>query len=178
MENITSFSRSLNYLTKEEKVKLLQSIQFYPTLENGTISSHLMPMFCFDKNHCYFEQPFLSCPLRNYDKDDCPVCKDKEKLKKGLNDFAAFLYTMRNNFVHNAHLPPLAPPLEPIVHKGGATMSMSTATHIHHKFTRRRPNYDGWILLDLSVNHLEKILNRNFKKLLDKYVETRNQNNP
>ena len=164
------------YLTKEEKVTLLKSVSFYTTLDDGGKSSHLMPMFCYDKNYCYFREPFISCPLSplNYNKDDCPICKDVKKLEIGLDEFAEFLYSMRNNFAHDAHMPTLAPPLEPVVHEGGATMSMSMFAYTHYKFKRRKkPDYLGWICIDLNVNYIEKILNRNFKKLLENYVEVR-----
>jgi hypothetical protein len=161
------------YLTKKEKVTLLQSVKFY--VERDSKSPYLMPMFCYDKNYCYFRNTLSSCPisLSNFDKDDCPICSDDKKLKKGLGELAEFLYYMRNKFVHDACLPRLAPPLKPVKHKDGATLTMTTFNYVHYKFKRKKPEYVGWICVELNVMDIEQILNRNFKNLLENYVSSR-----
>jgi hypothetical protein len=158
-----------DFLDKAEKISLLQSVKFFVKCEDG--KNHLMPMFCYDTSHCYFREPFISCPIfNNLEKDDCLICNNISKLKKGLDELAEFLYYMRNMYAHNALLPRLAPPLETVTHKDGATLTMTTMTFCIYKFKRRKVNYIGWIFVELSVLHLESILNKKFKTLLDNYL--------
>ena len=160
------------YLTKKEKVKLLESIRYYVKSNTDSSSSNLVPMFCFEENVCRLA-PYHSCPMQNYDTKDCPICKDEKALKKSLNEFAEFLYTLRSNFVHNAIIFDLASP-QSVTHSNGVTMDMALATYIQYHFKKiNRPEYKGNILLELTANHLESILSRNFKRLLDNYITNR-----
>ncbi len=78
------------YLTKEEKIQFIQSIKYYPKLNNGSDSHNLFP-FCFKENSCRLSN-LQSCPLVSYEKEDCLICKDEDKLRKTLNELADFLY--------------------------------------------------------------------------------------
>ena len=170
------------YLTKKEKIELLESIRFYIKLDTDSKSSKLVPMFCFKENVCRLA-PYYSCPRQNYDRKDCPICENEKTLKKSLDEFAEFLYALRSNFVHNAIIFDLASP-KSVTHHNGVTMDMGLATYIQYRFRKiKRPEYKGTIFLELTANHLENILNRNFKKLLNNYITNRigksyNKNKP
>ena len=158
------------YLTKQEKIELLKSIRCYNKSDNGS-KSNLVPMFCFEENVCRLA-PYYSCPMVNYNRKDCPICINEKSLKKSLNEFADFLYSLRSKFVHNAIMFDLASS-QSATHPNGVTMTMSLVMYVNkHRFRdRKRQKYTGNILLDLTAKNLETILNSYFKRLLNEYLE-------
>jgi hypothetical protein len=161
-----------NFITKKEKVELIKSVRFFPKLKSGLNSPNLFPLFCFEESRCN-PPPLQSCPLVNYDQQDCLICSDAQELKKVLDEFAEFLYTLRSKFVHDARMFALASP-NTVTHDNGATLSMSLWTYIDYNFRKlKREKYEGLIMLDLTTRHLEGILKCNFKKMLDNFVRLR-----
>ena len=161
-----------DFLTKKEKIELIQSIRFFPRLKSGLNSPNLFPLLCFEESRCR-PPPIQSCPLVNYDKQDCLICNNDKELRKVLDEFAEFLYTFRSKFVHDARMFGLASP-ESITHDNGATISMGLWTYVDYSFRKLdKSKYEGGIMLDLNARHLEGILEHNFKKLLDNFVSLR-----
>lgn len=161
-----------NFLTKKEKIKLIQSVRFFPRLKSGLNSPNLFPLFCFEESRCR-PPPVQSCPLVSYDKQDCLICNDAKELKKVLDEFAEFLYTLRSKFVHDARMFALASP-KSVTHDNGVTISMGLWTYVDYSYRKlKKPKYKGGLFLDLNALHLEKVLEHNFKKLLDNFVALR-----
>jgi len=158
------------YLTKEEKIQFIKSIKYYPKLSDGSDSHNLFP-FCFEENNC--RPSYLqSCPLVNYEKEDCLICKDEDKLKKTLNELAEFLYYYRSKFVHEARMFGLSEPK--LGNLDGASMSFSPLDYVNYKFSKlKKPKYEGLIIVDLNAKMLENVLERNFKKLLANFIKVR-----
>lgn len=159
------------YLTKKEKIELIKSISYYYTSEINS-ESNLVPMFCYEEKKCK-TAPYYSCPIHTDDSNSCKICNDEKSLKKSINEFAEFLYTLRSNFVHNAIIFDLASP-QSITRPNGITMDAALVTYIQYKFRKiKKPEYKGMILLQLTADHLENILDHNFKNLLMNYTTTR-----
>jgi len=154
------FFQNPEYLNKTEQMALLKSICHF--IRNDTSSMSLVPLFCYNKE---------LCGARNhgcmFDSDEnCPAFQEEKILKEGINEFANFLYSLRNRFIHDAHM------------FGLSSEALGTTsfllTYVPYKFRYiKRPLYKGSVVIRLSVDKLEEILNRNFKKLLNEFIATR-----
>jgi len=157
------------YLTKEEKIQFIKAIKYYPKLSDGSDSHNLFP-FCFKENNC--RPCFQSCPLVNYEKEDCLIGKDEDKLKKTLNELAEFLYYYRSKFVHEARIFGLSE--TKLINLKGDSMSFSPLDYVDYKFRKlKKAKYEGLIIVNLNAKMLENVLERNFKKLLDNFIKVR-----
>ncbi len=141
-----NFFTSKEFLTKKQKLRLLRSIT------NGSD-----PLFCYSvkcgetKRNCMFKP-----------ENECLLIKNEPFLKRALNEFANFLYQLRNRFVHNACMFNLADTYE----------DAYVFTDIPYKFRYQKTHaeYKGFVFIGLSVIELKQILNCNFKKLLTYHV--------
>ena len=104
--------------------------------------------------------------LVRYSIEDCPLFQNEKLLNKNLNEFANFIYEMRNKFVHNATLFHLS---EEFL---GSTSFMVDYIEYDFRYVKK-PEFRGTIILKLSPNNLEKLLKRNFKKMLESYIASR-----
>ncbi len=151
------------YVTKTEQIELLKSVTYFVLKDDGTRCN--VALFCYDKGRCKAER--LGCT--HISAEDCEACKDDGVRKKGIKEFATFLYSMRNGFVHDANL----------IHLSEESMGTTAflSDFVPYKFHYiRRDDYKGYVLMNLSAASLEKIINRNFKKLLDRYLLMRKEN--
>lgn len=148
------------YLSKTEQIALLKSICYIT--RNDDNSRSLVPLFCYNKEACGLREH--GCM---FDRDtNCPAFKDEKILKRGIKEFANFLYNLRNRFVHDADMFTLA----------GKVMGTTSdlLTYVPYKFRYiKRPSYRGYVVIRLSAEKLEEILNRNLKKLLNTYIAMR-----
>lgn len=154
------FFQNPEYLSKTEQIALLKSICYFIRTDDNSMS--LVPLFCYNKE---------VCGPRNhgcmFDSDaNCPAFEEEKILKKGIQEFASFLYSLRNRFVHDAHM------------FGLSSEDLGTTSfllsYVPYKFRYiKRPLYKGSVVLRLSGEKLEEILNRNFKKLLNEYIAKR-----
>lgn len=153
------FFQNPDYLSKTEQMALLKSVCYL--VEDDNNSKSLVPLFCYNKNVCGPRN--YGC---RYDSENCPAYKEERILKKGIKEFADFLYNLRNRFVHDAHMFGLSREVL------GTTSDFFT--YVPYTFRHiRRPSYNGFVVMRLTGKKLEEILNRNFEKLLDGYIDTR-----
>jgi hypothetical protein len=176
-----NFFKNRKYLSRNEQISLLESVKYYSIYRDKRISA---PLFCYQeecgkgKRNCVFHYDQRSVwetnsymsdeddELLRFSIEDCPLIQNENLLNKNLNEFANFIYEMRNKFVHNATLFHLS------VEFLGSTSFM--VDYIEYEFRYvKKPKFRGTIILKLSPNNLEKLLNRNFKKMLESYIASR-----
>jgi len=154
-----NFFAGQEYLEIGEQIKLLRSIRYF--VKDKDSKTAFMPMFCYDDARCKIEY------CLTLDNVKCPAFKNGKLRKDGLKEFAKFLYTLRNRFVHDAHLFRLS--------EESAQLGTSyVGDYISYEFCYiKKPPYAGAVMLNLSPFDLKKILDKNFKKLLDNYIKAR-----
>ena len=155
-----NFFQNPKYLNEIEQLELLKSVFYY--IKNADNSYSPVSLFCYNEEACRFVK--TPCLFR-LDRI-CPALKDKKIVKDGIKEFANFLYHLRSNFVHDARMFRLSE------EAFGTTAFLWT--YVPYNFRHiKRPLYTGRVLLRISVAELEQILNRNFKKLLNEYIDMR-----
>ena len=94
-------------------------------------------------------------------------------MEKGIQEFATFLYDLRNNFVHNARVFGL--PFNPRnANHVGFTTKPSFSDFMEYEFSYlKKPKFEGIVVLMLNPDDIVRILERNFKALLNSYVLAR-----
>ena len=148
------------YLSKKEQITLLKSICYF--LRNDDSSIFLVPLFCYSKKVCGLKDH--GCEYESY--TECSAFREEKILKKGIKEFANFLYNLRNKFIHDAHLFGLSSEI-----MGTTSFSLY---YVPYKFRYiKRPSYKRRVVIRLSGKKLEEILNRNLKKLLNTYIAMR-----
>jgi len=162
------FFNNSEFITKDEQIALLQSVSIF---EKDRPYFRVHP-FCFDKN----------CPITNIERvtsvsimtgnprsdcEKCPLFEDHKKLKKAMDEYALFLYEVRNRFVHNASLVPFPSGKRSLF---GSEEEMVSITRYRFRRDRKRA-----VILRVFINsgtdQLEIILDRNFKKMLKSCIE-------
>lgn len=155
-----NFFLSRQYLKKEEQLKLLRSVGCFVKNENR--NAQLVPLFCYDRGRCGERKH--GCMFDSY---DCPAFLDEKVMKIALEEFANFLYELRNRFVHNAHMFRLSEEY------AGLSGKSTLADYVLYKFRYlERIPFKGAVIINLSALDLKRILDANFKKLLDSYIAT------
>jgi len=162
------FFTNSEFITIDEQIALLQSVSMF---KKDRPEFRVHP-FCFDKN----------CPITNVERatsvsimignprsdcENCPLFEDYKKLKRGMDEYALFLYEVRNRFVHDASLAPFPRG------KGGIFGSKENMVSIA-RYRFRRDSKRAAILrvfITSGTDQLEIILDRNFKKMLKSYIE-------
>jgi len=156
------FFKNPDYLRKTEQITLLKSICYFIRNDDGSIS--LVPLFCYNKEKCGIRDN--GC---EYDRDaNCTAFNEEKVLNDGIKEFADFLYHLRNKFVHEAHMFRLSRE-----EFGTTSFLLDYVTKYKFRHIEKPSSYREQVVFRLSVEKLEGILNRNFKKLLDNYIETR-----
>ncbi len=159
------FFKNRSYLSKNEQISLLQSIKYYSIREGKRMTS---PLFCYQEEcgkgtrDCVFHygkplgrdltslMSYEDNEFVRYGIEDCPLFRDDKLLNKNMNEFATFLYVMRNKFVHNATLFHLSEEFH------GSTSFM--VDYMEYDFRHiKKPNFKGTIVLTLSPDNLEKL---------------------
>lgn len=162
-----NFFQNEDYLTKSEQLALLRSVSYYVRNKDKTLTE--VPLFCHDAPKCGKKR--FGCKF--VADEECRALKEEKVLKDGIKEFANFLYEMRNRFVHNANMINLSEEF-----RGEASFLYD---YVPYKLRYlKRPSYNGFVGLKLSAKNLENILNRNFKKMLNNYIDMRktNENTP
>jgi hypothetical protein len=173
------FFKNKEYLSKNEQLSLLKSVKYYSTYKGKRVTA---PLFCYEEKcgkgirDCVFHYDRKSdwsvCAndkdeeLARYGIEDCPLYHDENLLNKTLSEFANFIYQMRNKFVHNATLFHMS---EEFL---GSTSFMADYMEYDFRYVKEF-EFKGTIILQLSPENLERILYRNFKKMLESYVASR-----
>jgi hypothetical protein len=145
-----AFFTSDSFLTKEQKISLVRSITFGA---NG----QTVPLFCYSekcagrKYHCL------------YNNADCIASRDKTVLKKALKELANFLYVLRSKFVHDACMFTLA--------DTGNDSFVFEYFPYRFQFSKVPKEFDGFLFISLNVILLKQVLDSNFKKLLDYFID-------
>lgn len=158
-----NFFQNEDYLTKKEQLALLRSVSYYVSNNDNSLTD--VPLFCYDAPKCgkrRFGCKFVA-------DEECAALNNGKVLKDGIKEFANFLYEMRNKFVHDASMISLSEEFM------GETSYLYDYIPYRLRYLKR-PSYKGFVGLKLSAQNLENILNRNFKKLLDNYIEIRKAN--
>jgi hypothetical protein len=149
------------FVTKDEQIELLKSISFFQKID-GKLAS--VSLFCYDKKKC----GSIEFDCRYTYNETCKILNDDKARKKCIKEFASFLYSMRNGFVHDANLISLSEE-----NRGGSSF---LSDYVPYKFKYiKRPEYKGFVNITLTSGKIEHLLNRNFKQLLDNYLEERKQ---
>lgn len=184
---LKNFFLNQEYLKKEEQLALLKSVCYFIKKKDNKVT--LVPLFCFDsticggkscydKSNCMLNDCFegFKCIGAEHGcmfggSEDCPARSEEKAIYKGIKEFANFLYTFRNGFVHDARIFRLSE------ETSGSTMS-NLFDYVPYTFKynipkSKRPQYNGNVSLRLSPNNLIRIIDRNFKKLLDNYISVR-----
>ncbi|MCW4004637.1 MAG: PAS domain-containing protein [Candidatus Bathyarchaeota archaeon] len=156
-QKFRNFFLNETYITKAEQISLLKSVTYFIMDDNGTLCN--VALFCYDKERCKAER--FGCTFTS--SEDCEAYKDDNIRKKGMKEFATFLYSMRNGFVHDANLIRLSEES-----MGTTALLWDFVPYKFHYISRN--DYKGHVLMTLSVTSLEKIMDRNLKKLLDNYL--------
>jgi hypothetical protein len=175
------------FITKKEQMQLLKSISYYP--QDGKQTSHV-PMFCYSDNECGGKDCFnkkneimcrgndcfneSTCVRRElgclYIKEEnCPAYLSDQKLEKAIKEFANFLYTLRNRYVHNAHIFSLSSNDERCFHTPAL---LDYIVNYRFRDDKKKP-FTGCIVIRLDPQDLINIVNRNFKELLNQYTDIR-----
>jgi len=149
-------------LTKDQKIKLLKSVQFYQKEKKD-----FFPLFCFKGAECNVDHSYCTF---DSDKRSCPAYMSTQRVNRGIREFADFLYTMRSKFVHEAKLFLLPQPLAEGV--GGSSFLFDL---YEYKFTQRKRSYKGVIKLGLLSIQFTELVQKYLKMLLDRYIETRTE---
>lgn len=146
------------YLTKDEKIKLMKSVQFL-----GGEGKEFFPLFCFKGAECHVNHSYCTFD-RN--KEKCPVYVSEKRMSESIRECANFLYEMRSKFVHEAKLFLFPKPLPEGV--GG---SSSLFDYIEYRFTRKDYFHKGLIKLELFSNQFTELVKKYLKKLMQRYTE-------
>jgi hypothetical protein len=158
-----NFFQNEDYLTKREQLALLRSVSYYVRNKDKSLTD--VPLFCYDALKCGKRR--FGCKFVG--DEECPALKEEKILKDGIKEFANFLYEMRNRFVHDANMINLSEEF-----RGEASFLYD---YVPYKLRYlKRPSYNGFVGLKLSAQNLENILGRNFKKLLNNYIDLRKAN--
>jgi len=155
-----NFFASQEYLEIEEQLNLLRSVCYFVKDKDNKISS--VPMFCYDEARCGKREHCCT-----FDNENCPAFSNEKVRKDGLKEFANFLYELRNRFVHSAHMFRLS---EESARLGKSYVGDYFSYEFHYI---KKPLYEGGAMLNLSPLDLKRILDKNFKKLLDNYIAAR-----
>ena len=150
------------FLTKEEKTKLMKSVQFYLKEEN-----EFFPLFCFKGAECNVNHSYCTF---DSNKERCPAYISTKRINRGIKECTDFLYTMRSKFVHEAKLFLLPKPLPKGV--GGSSWLFD---YFEYKFTTRKRFYKGTIRLGLFSKLFTELVQKYLKALMDKYIEARSE---
>lgn len=149
-----------NYLSEKEQIELLTTIQVFDLVDG---KNELVPLFCYDKNAC--GSKVSQCNM-GYVFANCTALNNKKLAKDGIKEFSEFLYSLRNEFVHDAHIFHFSEKLS------GETVPFFTYIPYEFRYLKR-PFYSGIVTLRLTVADLERKLSRDFKKLLRNYIKMR-----
>jgi hypothetical protein len=160
-----NFFAEQKYLEIEEQLKLLRSVYYFVKNENNKETS--VPMFCYDKAICGKSTHCRAFDKYAFDNKFCPASSDEKLRKTALKEFANFLYELRNRFVHNAHMFRLS---EESARLGKSSVYDYISYEFHYI---KKPPYAGAVRLKLSPVDIKRILEKNFKKLLDNYIKAR-----
>lgn len=151
-----------DYLTKDEKIKLMKSVQFYRKEEK-----EFFPLFCFKGAECNVKYSYCTF---DSNKGKCAGYTSDRRINRGIKECANFLYTMRSRFVHEAKVFFLPKPLPE-----GVAGSSWFVDYLEYKFTTRRHFHKGLVTLEIFSNQFTKLVQKYLKSLLDKYIETRSK---
>ena len=152
----------LEFLNKDEQIKLMKNIQLFQKDEKGEIE--VIPLCSYNSEDCNLSQ--FKC---NYDINqmNCPAYDNNKYMKKPLKECADFLYYIRSKFVHEAQLYLFPEPLQ----KGFGGTS-SSFNYIDYRF-RNRGQYNGLIKMDLFPSIFIHLVKIKLKKLMDTFIETK-----
>jgi len=150
------------YLTKDEKIKLMKSVQFYRKEKK-----EFFPLFCFKGTECNVNHSYCAFDAN---KRKCPAYTSDRRINRGIRECANFLYTMRSRFVHEAKLFFLPKPLPEGV--GG---SSSFVDYLQYKFITKDYFHKGTIMLNLFSHQFADLVQKYLMATLDKYIEVRSE---
>lgn len=148
------------FLTKDEKIKLMKSVQFYRKERK-----EFFPLFCFKGVECHVNHSYCTFDT---DKEKCPAYVSEKRMSRGIRECANFLYTMRSRFVHEAKLFFLPKPLPEGV--GGSSWLVD---YVEYKFITKDFFHKGSIMLELFSSQFIELVKKYLKKLMQRYIETR-----
>jgi hypothetical protein len=147
------------FLTKDEKVHLMKSIQFWRKEERS-----FLPLFCFKVGECNFRHSY--CEFDG-DKARCPIYASELRMRRGIEECANFLYALRSRFVHEAKLANFPRPLPK-----GVAGSSSLIDYVDYAFLNGR-HFRGTIKIDLFSSELVKIGRKYLTQMMSEYVKVR-----
>jgi len=148
------------YLTKDEKIKLMKSVQFYQKKEK-----EFFPLFCFKGLECNVNHSYCTF---NTSKEKCLAYISDRRISTGMKECANFLYAMRSRFVHEAKLFFFPKPLPKGV--GGSSWLVD---YVEYEFITKNYLHKGSIMLDLFSSRFTELVKKYLKKLMQRYIETR-----
>jgi len=151
------------HLSKDEKIKLMKSVQFYLGEEKK-----FFPLFCYKDAECNVG---LSYCTFDTDKERCPAYTSTKRINRGVREFADFLYTMRSKFVHEARLFLLPTPLP----KGTAGSSWLFDFFEYEFKSARKLSYKGMLRFGLLSGLFTELVQKYLKALMDKYIEAKSE---
>lgn len=146
-----------DYLTKEEKIRLMKSVQFYQKKRRD-----FLPLFCFKGPECNVQYSYCTF---DSGKEGCPAYVSKRRMDKGIKECANFLYALRSRFVHEAKLFFLPRPLPKGV--GGSSWLFD---YLEYKFATGAC-FKGTIMMELFSAQFTELVQKNLKALMINYVE-------
>ncbi|MCL5950007.1 MAG: hypothetical protein M1490_05975 [Candidatus Bathyarchaeota archaeon] len=135
----------------------MSSISHYFKDDNDIWQS--APLFCYDKERCGG-----SCIDKNC---QCNILTDERIKEQSLKELANFLYELRNRFAHNAQMSLSSLKFEEY------SVKSTLADYINYEFRYKRKKFRGTILVKLSALDIKRIIDANFKKLLEDYLDNR-----
>lgn len=148
------------YLTKEEKIELMRSVQFWKGAEK-----EFFPLFCFKGVECQVNHSFCTFDV---DKTKCPAYASKRRMQRGIRECADFLYTLRSKFVHEAQLFFLPKPLPQGV--GGSSFLVD---YVEYDFQTKKYSHKGSVMLHLFSNQFVKLGKKYLTQLIQAYLKAR-----
>ena len=148
------------YLTKEEKIKLMKSVQFWRKEEK-----EFFPLFCFKGVECHVGHTYCTFDTN---KEKCPAYVSERRMRRGIIECANFLYTLRSRFVHGAELFLFPKPLPEGV--GGSSWLVD---YTEYRFITRDYFHKDSIILELFSHQFPKLVRKYLKELMQTYIESR-----
>jgi hypothetical protein len=148
------------YLTKDEKIRLIKSVQFWKPEEKS-----FFPLFCFKGDACNVQHSHCTYDTQ---KEECPAQKSDRVTHLGIEECANFLYALRSEFVHEAKLFFLPKPLPEGV--GGSSWVVD---YLEYDFSTKDYPHRGSVMLELFSNQLVILVEKYLKKLMKDYLEIR-----
>jgi len=150
------------YLTKDEKIKLMKSVQFYLGREK-----EFFPLFCHKGAECNVNHSYCTF---DSNKERCPAYVSTKWMDSGVRECTNFLYTMRSKFVHEAKLFLLPKPLPE-----GSFGSSWLFDFFEYKFITREYFYRGTLKFGLFSILFTELVQKYLKALMEKYIEARRE---